>query len=597
VPTSKSKTRPDRVEIFITSIKRFFQISTFFVLVMGSAFSLAACSSSIDILGTEVDRSAAELDLRNLEITDAQSLIGLQKLRKLTALDLRDNHISIETFEFFQSELPKCRIRWSVPLGTARYDSESKAILTKDFSQNDLGSIAYFPLLETFDATGSTNYTALVSAQTNYPAVAFYWDVMVAGSTFSNTDQDIVCAAGTTSADVDLLLSALPMLESIDLRHTNLVTDDVATYQSAYPDVKLLTNGFLLNERFDTAVTHAKLAASETFEAEVLREQLAQFPNLTELDLRDLPAEERDVVTLGERYPALQIRWNVPILDSLRVDSDTEALDLRGHTVDDLVAFKQKLRWLKNLNYLDMCNCGPSDVEMAMLRSELPQVKVVWMLRVGYWEIRTDIKAFSMAQEGEHEGVRFTKIGDEIRRYRWVTNEEISKMRYCTDVEALDIGHSHLITDISFVRQLPKLRFFVMSLAKVPDISPIRTLKNLVFLELFGCDLTDVSVLYDLPQLEYLNCSANLITDINPLLSLKNLKRLWIIKCHFTNEQLRELKVGLPDTLVIAKGAHPTATGWRYDNPRYLEMQALFGLAPQLDWMKPEYLLPINQIP
>ncbi len=234
---------------------------------------------------------------------------------------------------------------------------------------------------------------------------------------------------------------------------------------------------------------------------------------------------------------------------------------------------------------------------MAALREAFPQVKVVWMLHVGYWDVRTDVKGFSLAQVGEHEGVRWTKIGEERRRYRWVTNEEIAKIRYCTDIEALDIGHSDKISDVSFVKHLSTLRFFVMSLTQTTDISAIASLKNLIFLEMFGCGMTDVSVLYDLPQLKYLNCSANVIQDIAPLLTLTNLKRLWIIHCEFTDDQLHQLKVGLPSTIVIAKGAHPTATGWRYDNPEYIEMQALFGLAPQLDWMKPEYLLPENQIP
>ena len=176
-------------------------------------------------------------------------------------------------------------------------------------------------------------------------------------------------------------------------------------------------------------------------------------------------------------------------------------------------------------------------------------------------------------------------------------NEQIAKLRYCTDIVALDIGHSHLISDISFVRELPKLRFLVISLTKVRDLSPVRTLKNLIFFEMFDLKQTDVSVLYDLPQLEYLNCSANLITDIKPFLSLTNLKRLWIIKCGFPDETLHALKVGLPNTIVIAKGKHPTDTGWRFGFPEYLEMQALFGLAPQLDWASAEYLLPENQIP
>ena len=114
---------------------------------------------------------------------------------------------------------------------------------------------------------------------------------------------------------------------------------------------------------------------------------------------------------------------------------------------------------------------------------------------------------------------------------------------------------------------------------------------------MFEMNLTDISVLYDLPQLEFLNCCYTPLTDNKPLLSLTNLKRLWVIHCGFSDEELHALKVGLPNTIVIAKGKHSTDTGWRFDNPTYEEMQALFGLPPQTDWQTAEYLLPENQIP
>ena len=154
-----------------------------------------------------------------------------------------------------------------------------------------------------------------------------------------------------------------------------------------------------------------------------------------------------------------------------------------------------------------------------------------------------------------------------------------------------------MISDISFVQYVPTLRFLVIARTAVTDISAVSSLKNLIFFETFGCKLTDVSALYDLPQLEYYNCSANRITDIGPLLSLTNLKRLWIINCRFTDEQLQQLKFGLPNTIIMAYGKHQTDNGWRYDNDAYLEMQELFGLIPQLSWVEPGYLDPKNQIP
>lgn len=568
-----------------------------FTLILCAMLCCNACSATITIAGTAVDRHAVTLDLRDLGIDDAETVKDLRKLRDLATLDLRDNPLAIEAFDSIQARLPKCAIRWSVPLGAARYDSGSDTLAVSDFSQADLAALHYFPNLSSIDASGSTDYAALIQAQTEYPALSIEWTISAAGKTFSSTDTSIICAEGTTVAEVSTLLSALPKLTSIDLRNTRLFVEDVAPLQATLPAVQFLTNGLLLGGHYDTASTLLALDETTTFDLAALREQLAAFPKLTSLDLRALPVTESDVVALNTQYPSLHIRWTVPLLETLSVDSDVEELDLRGYTVSDLAAFEQKLNWLSKLTYLDMCNCGPGDSEMAALREAFPQVKVVWMLHIGYWDVRTDVKGFSMAQVGEHEGVRWTKIGDERRRYRWVTNEEIAKIRYCTDIEALDIGHSLILTDISFVKYVPTLRFLVLARTGVTDISPVRSLKNLIFFETFGCKLTDVSVLYDLPQLLYYNCSANRITDIGPLLSLKNLKRLWIINCRFTDEQLQQLKHGLPNTIIMAKGAHQTDNGWRYDNPEYLELQDLLGLVPQLDYIFPGYLKPENLIP
>ncbi|MEA4913723.1 MAG: hypothetical protein VB061_04030 [Christensenella sp.] len=576
---------------------RFLRASLISALALCAMLGLSACSKEVTIADQAVDRQATSLDLRNCGITGAEPLQDLQKMNQLTALDLRDNALTIEAFDAIQAFVPEAYIRWSVPLGATRYDSESETLMMPDFSQADIAMLGYFPRLVSLDASGSADYAALIAAQTEYPAVSIRWTCSAAGKTFSSEAETIVCAKGTTFSDVATLLSALPNLKSIDLRETDVLAGDIASLTGTYPVVQFLTQAYLMGERYDTTKTSLRLDAADSFDAKMLGDQLAFFPDLTALDLRDVPATERDVTALCGRYPAVKIHWMVPVLDGLRVDSDTTSLDLRGYTVGDLAALKRTLKLFPQLTYLDMCNCGPSDEEMAQLRSELPQVKVVWMLHVGYWEIRTDIKGFSMAQYKEHEGVRFTKIGDEVRRYRWVDDEQIAKLRYCTDIEALDIGHSDLISDISFIRSLPKLRFLVISMTKVTDLSPVRTLKNLIFFEMFEMNLTDLSVLYDLPQLEYFNCSFTMLTDNKPLLSLTNLKRLWVIHCGFSDEALHALKVGLPNTIVIANGKHSTDTGWRFDNPTYEEMQALFGLPPQTDWQSAEYLLPENQIP
>jgi len=564
--------------------------------VLAAAF-LMGCSATLTIAGTEVDRKAETLDLQSKGITDTESVKSLKKLRSLRSLDLRGNPLEIVDFEALSAMLPECEILWSVPVGGERFDSDSTTLTVPGFSEADVNTLAYFKNLSVLDATGSKDYSALVEAQNAYPKVAFSWTVDAAGITFANDAESVLCPAETSLAEAETLLSALPKLTTIDLLNTKLMFENVEALMGQYPNVQFHVNKLLLNQKVDYLAEEATLEGTGAPDIAAITEALAGFPALTTLDMRTFDSTEEDVGAITTKYPALHVRWNVPLLEGLNVDSDSETLDFRGYTVTDLTAFQQKLKLLMKLTYIDMCECGPTDEEMDAMRQAMPQIKFVWMLHIGKWNVRTDIKAFSMAQTGEHEGVVYTKPDDKRRRYRYVTNEEIAKIRYCTEIEALDIGHSLVITDISFVKDLPTLRFLVIARTAVTDISAVSSLKNLIFFETFGCKLTDVSALYDLPQLEYYNCSANRITDIGPLLSLTNLKRLWIINCRFTDEQLQQLKFGLPNTIIMAYGKHQTDNGWRYDNDAYLEMQELFGLIPQLSWVEPGYLDPKNQIP
>ncbi|NVH05540.1 hypothetical protein DNN95_24510, partial [Escherichia coli] len=56
-------------------------------------------------------------------------------------------------------------------------------------------------------------------------------------------------------------------------------------------------------------------------------------------------------------------------------------------------------------------------------------------------------------------------------------------LRYCEEMVCLDVGHMTL-TDISFVEFMPNLKYLILAWTEVQYIEPIRSCKNLVFLEL-----------------------------------------------------------------------------------------------------------------
>jgi hypothetical protein len=71
---------------------------------------------------------ATELDQSNQNLTDAD-LTALYAQTQLVSLDLRGNALSVEAVQALQSALPNCDILWSIPLGSASFDSNSTALV------------------------------------------------------------------------------------------------------------------------------------------------------------------------------------------------------------------------------------------------------------------------------------------------------------------------------------------------------------------------------------------------------------------------------------------------------------------------------------
>ena len=90
------------------------------LLSLGCAGQSAAPEAAATAQPTQLDRS-------NAGLTDAD-LAALYSQTSLTSLDLRGNELSPDAIASLQAALPDCAILWSVPLGSARFDSDSASI-------------------------------------------------------------------------------------------------------------------------------------------------------------------------------------------------------------------------------------------------------------------------------------------------------------------------------------------------------------------------------------------------------------------------------------------------------------------------------------
>ena len=260
---------------------------------------------------------------------------------------------------------------------------------------------------------------------------------------------------------------------------------------------------------------------------------------------------------------------------SVRANAEDTAIDFGDDQITDLDALMAFLDHLPALTKADMYGSSFTADQLETLSSRYPNITFGWTLTFGEHSVRTDATAFSTLHNKKSEGH---------------TTEEVSVLKYCKSLLALDLGHN-AITDISFLKYLPNLRILILARNNLKDISPIGELKDLEYLELFSAKLTDVTALSHCIKLLDLNISNNRIKDLSPVLSLPHLERLWLCgsvngilnKNCFTDDEKEEIKASVnPGCTVNFTGAG-TQAGWR-KHARYDVLYEIFQTGVYRAW-------------
>ena len=225
---------------------------------------------------------------------------------------------------------------------------------------------------------------------------------------------------------------------------------------------------------------------------------------------------------------------------------------------------KHRLARYPNLQKVDMYNMPVTAAQADELAALYPQVEFGWTLRIGDHRIRTDAEAFSTLHRSGAKGH---------------STKELSALRYCKKLKALDIGHNN-VDDLSWIAELVDLRVLIIAINRITDLSPLAGLKKLEYLEVFSNRVTDLSPLQGLPRLMDLNIGYNRIEDFSPLSGMTQLKRLWLFRAAnrgipgVPQDVIDMLKEKLPGTQINWK-SEPTLGGWR-DHPHYDTIKEMF---------------------
>ena len=123
----------------------------------------------------------------------------------------------------------------------------------------------------------------------------------------------------------------------------------------------------------------------------------------------------------------------------------------------------------------------------------------------------------------------FESISDRMKQ------ADLSIIPTCTQLTSMFVGFAGL-KDLSLFSGLTNLRRLDMRISPdVTDLSPLSTLKNLEYLNIWGTGVQDLTPLIGLSKLTEIDAKMAHISDLAPLLKMKQLKRIDLLQCPVTD--------------------------------------------------------------
>lgn len=383
--------------------------------------------------------------------------------------------------------------------------------------------------------------------------------------------------------DIDALCGnagEFPCLERIELGLTEPDAGRIRQIRSAFPEAEISWRMELPCGTVDESAPSLDLSGLSEEEIDEICGVLPLLASLERIDLipdGGYTALDPSVIgKLSEAVPGAEIAFRYDLFGQ-DAGNDTVELRYSGTDIGDdgIEAFRSVLPYLKKLELLRLYDCGIRDYDaMAALRSDYPDVNVVWSIEITGSQFMTDT----------------TLMHNPLLR-----DKHVHLLQYFPDIIYLDIGHNHYLTSVDFIKYLPKLQVAILSITRISDISALAGCPDLEFCELFNSHIADLSPLAGLKKLEYLNIGdMPFVRDISPIYGIESLKMVRICGSTFNwvkSDQVEELKARLPNCVVSDGGGDPTTSGgWRFDaQHNYTERYAL--LREQMlydipDWKK-----------
>ncbi len=480
----------------------------------------------------------------------------------------------------FLTEL-KAAVTKTVIFDNGTFPKSSKSI-TLILNEGECEKLADFASLESADLSGSENLDEILEwADANTQTDVTYSVTLPDGSVVSSKSEtaDFRGATADSFQAYTALLKYLPNAKTVELGSNesgvSLSADDIAALEEEYPEVAFSYAVTLGSQTVDLSADAVDLSALAPEDVEQSVKWLKCMKNLQSVKLGDESTTSLswdDIVKISNACPDADLSYSFSLY-GVALTLDAECIDINHITVtDNGDAVVSALQCMKNVTTLDMDFCGVEDARMEEIRDMFPNVEVIWRIWFGdCYSVRTNTERI-LASRPSVGGMLDNSVGE--------------KLKYCTKIKYLDLGHNDTLTDISFVNYMPDLEVFIIAINEnITDISPLKNCPKLEYLEINTTPVSDISCLKGLTGLHHLNIANTKVTDISPLFECAELERLWIgLYTEVPDEQVAEMQSIAPNCVINTTTDDPHGEEWRWDY--YDESMFIYHYVPRYELLR-----------
>ena len=238
---------------------------------------------------------------------------------------------------------------------------------------------------------------------------------------------------------------------------------------------------------------------------------------------------------------------------------NAERLDLSGINLKDSNVEKL-FDNMPNLKTVSLIDCGLTNDGYAKLQDAYPRIRMIWDIQFSRRKLRTDSVGYSSFRGGALD--------------QWMTDADAYYLKYCRDMVAVDLGHNP-VHNLDFLQYMPNLKILIMvDNHGLKDLTNLRYVPQLTYLEIFVNSVSDLSVFQNLHQMEDLNISYNPISSTEYLKDFPKLQRLWMESTRVPHSDFLELCEIYPDATMVYYGSGSVDKGWRVGS-HYNAMRAI----------------------